>query len=435
MSCNDYASNCNDPCGRIDELLEAANALVNYRDIIEKWLHGSQNDIVQIGGQDVKTLLGLIADIKQLIGVLPDGKTIILNDTRKVLSVLLAADGGIKVKPEGGLYVNINTDSGLKIDEDGKISIDFSLMPTDRFEELMKQIRVPIWLTSNKNFYVNGATGSDTLDDGRGESEEKPFKTIQACVNYVTDNYNVSRYVAYINVKNTVEYNELITLPDFSRTTGKIVVCGKEGSPFTIKYEGFGGFVVNCLNGNWSVSYANIYGKMKNNTEAISQQHLYCIVCNGGLLELDEINIDFEYSDSLLTKGAFIRAIFCGKSDVTIYNCYISLSKKNNLVQLYPFVSANGGNINFPDTNKSTSYSTTLSGNVYSIVSAIFTGKVTCNANAQLNKYSFKTQGTFSGKKYLCSTGGSINTNGQGPDYFPGTTPGTVDEATYCWYA
>ena len=109
---------------------------------------------------------------------------------------------GLAITPEGLLSVLIASTSqaglvkpryGLKIGEDGSLDVDFGDMPTDKFEELLKSIRVPIWVERTKKFYVDKSTGSDTLDDGRGESESKPFKTIQACVDYVTSNYNLNK--------------------------------------------------------------------------------------------------------------------------------------------------------------------------------------------------------------------------------------------------
>ena len=130
---------------------------------------------------------------------------------------LVKTGGGLAVDTETGkLYVDfslvpddqmqaivlamVQTGGGLAVDKTGKLYVDFASMPTDKFEAMLKSIRVPIWLTKNKNFYVNGASGSDTLDAGRGESTGKPFKTIQACVDYVCENYNIGPYNMVINV-------------------------------------------------------------------------------------------------------------------------------------------------------------------------------------------------------------------------------------------
>ena len=78
----------------------------------------------------------------------------------------------IASETEAGI-VKVTGDDGITINGAGEIAVDFSQMPTDKFEDLLKSIRVPIWLTANKSFYVNGETGSDTLDDGRGENHLK----------------------------------------------------------------------------------------------------------------------------------------------------------------------------------------------------------------------------------------------------------------------
>ena len=123
----------------------------------------------------------------------------------------------------------IRQGGGLAVGSDKRIYVDFSLMPTDAFEELLKSIRVPIWLTKNKSFYVNGAAGSDTLDAGRGESVGKPFKTIQACIDYVTSNYNLNSYSIGIRIFPGI-YEEKLKLGDFSRTTGYISLIDHEGN-------------------------------------------------------------------------------------------------------------------------------------------------------------------------------------------------------------
>ena len=73
-------------------------------------------------------------------------------------------------------------------------------------------------------FYVNGATGSDTLDAGRGESASKPFKTIQECLNYVSSNYNLGFYNVDINVS-AGTYSR-IDVVGYQASTGTISIIG-----------------------------------------------------------------------------------------------------------------------------------------------------------------------------------------------------------------
>ena len=52
-------------CGDIAKLLEAAHALVVYRDTIDKWLNGTEVEDVILGGVSVPTLRKLVATIDE----------------------------------------------------------------------------------------------------------------------------------------------------------------------------------------------------------------------------------------------------------------------------------------------------------------------------------------------------------------------------------
>ena len=437
MACNDrYSSNCYDSCDQIEGIFEAASNLIQYRDIIEKWLHGGQNETVQIGGEQVKTLLGLIADIKQLVGVLPDGRTIILDDKKKILSVLLASGGGIKVKAEGGLYVDVEEilvlGGGLAKDEDGKIYVDFSQMPTDKFEALLKQIRVPVWLMANKNFYVNGATGSDTLDDGRGLSAGMPFKTLQACINYVTDNYNVSRYIAYINLA-PGNYPGQFYLPNFSYTTGGIVIQSSSEKA-VLTYDGVATTIVHVLNGNWSLNNVGIKTTIRNNPSS-QINSAYIVTCSDGYCTIDGVNINASYGDSEITNSCEIDVLRSTGGTITINSLDVVSSRNNENAKIYILYASNGGSIKLNDRNTSPSNTLTLSGVADVIAQTVNLGRISCSASGAAYPFTIVDNGITSTTKYRCLGGGVINTFGKGPDFFPGTNPGTAEASTYSWYA
>lgn len=94
--------------------------------------------------------------------------------------------------------VKITGNDGITINGSGEVAVDFSQMPTDKFEDLLKSIRVPIWLTRSKNFYCNAETGVDNEEEGRGESESKPWKTLNYALRQITDNYNFSIYDVFL---------------------------------------------------------------------------------------------------------------------------------------------------------------------------------------------------------------------------------------------
>lgn len=419
MACNDINSNCTDSCEQIDGLFEAASNLVQYRDIIEEWLHGKQNETVQIGGEQVKTLLGLIADIKQLIGVLPDGRTIILDDKRKVLSVLLAEGGGIKVKAEGGLYVDVNDilvlGGGLAKDEDGKIYVDFSQMPTDKFEALLKSIRVPIWLTANKNFYVNGTTGSDTLDEDRGESEGKPFRTLQACVDFICDNYNLSKYNVTIRSKN-IKNDTILKLKSYNATSGIIEIRGIDDESRISSLRLSSSAIYNIVNLSIDGNYA---------THSIC----YLVYVGSGVVNLYNVKLDIrERHSSGKYKDIGIEVYDNGvvnipSSDNDETGIRIDVSQNNS--PNFLLNARDGGKIGvsadisiYGDCNIASSFANSSR---LGLISFVKSAKAYPGRSPVVTSY-----GTVYGKRYNATLNGIISTGRKGAEFFPGTEPGTT---------
>ena len=67
------------------------------------------------------------------------------------------------------------------------------------------------------------------------ESADKPFKTIQACVNYICDTYNLSRYNAYINVSAGTYEEGGLACKTFTASGGQIVIkSADDETPATI---------------------------------------------------------------------------------------------------------------------------------------------------------------------------------------------------------
>lgn len=143
-----------------------------------------------------------------------------------------ASNGGIVVSDSGAAVRVATTTSpgimqvgaGLAVTSQGDVSVDVGSMSSSQIELMKKQLRVQTLLTQNTSFYVDGSLGSDTLDDGRGLSTSKPFKTIQACINYVCSTYNLYVYNATIRIKAGFTYSEYITIPNFSTVLGKLIL-------------------------------------------------------------------------------------------------------------------------------------------------------------------------------------------------------------------
>lgn len=320
-----------------------------------------------------------------------------------------------------------SSDGGLVVDPvTGKVAVDFEQMSPDKFETILKQIRVPIWLDEDKNFYVNGSTGSDTLDEGRGESEAKPFKTIQACVNYVTDNYNVSRFVARIIISPGTYRS--FELPSYSRTTGYCAIVGNKSNTFLESSSTKTETAILADGSYWVVDGLSVKVSSENIT-ASATYPTAIIADNYGYIRLANVSIELLQmtNSGSINRLRGIEAIRFGSIDIregcSVNGSYED-SQPNRMVGL---ISYSGGRISlqYPEDSQSP---LGLFGD-YSVVAAAEGGTIE-RAVPNLGI----VIGTATGKRYQVALGGNISVQGAGEEYFPGTQNGTVESSTFSWY-
>ena len=300
-------------------------------------------------------------------------------------------------------------------------------------------------LEANLDLYVdtNHAAAGDTIIDGRGTSQ-KPFKTIQACVNYVTNKYAVGPYSVVIHI-GTGTYNENVVLPVYSRTTGNIsLVTTTETRDVVIKA---------VLDGN--------------NTRGT------CVYVSGGLWYLTNIEAERTENPTNATYSpscSCFRVVGAG-SELYLRDCSAvqklpsdpSILANSNNYTVSLFMAENGGllditNYNNIPTNihaeKSTttqpSYTYVMQGTRQGIIqlhrtnsSNEVTVEGSCTAflnlrnHSQILKYGSGSElvftGTMTGTRYVLQTGGYSDL-GNSATYFPGDVAGTLDSNTYCYY-
>lgn len=310
---------------------------------------------------------------------------------------------------------------GLSVDENGQIYVDFDSMPTDKFEAMLKSIRVPIWLSAHKNFYVNQATGSDTLDAGRGESESKPFKTIQAAVNYIADNYNLSNYYATIRVAANYNSTSDIVLKSYSTVGGFIIISGPDQDDLSKTVIGRVRLEKSCI-------YA-----LRNLTVKVGNGSSYTagVWAQAGRLDLQNVLVDM--SDSVVSNGALYAIAAESSGLVRIYSTNSLEIKSGCTIKVGPammgttkaLLSANsGGNIQFTadilvDGSADLTYS----------VAAINLGIIRRTLSTFINPGrlpTFTANGTITGSRYRAAANGIIATSSGGPEFFPGSTEGVT---------
>ena len=315
----------------------------------------------------------------------------------------------------------IRQGGGLAVGQDKRIYVDFSLMPTDAFEDLLKSIRVPIWLTKNLTIYV-ATTGSNTLDEGRGLTEDKPFATLRAALDYVSDTYNLSRYNITIKLAAGDYGRSAITLPSYTASTGEIYIQGAASSaPESTKI------------GHVNLNYSNNY-------------HLIDLTCKPA-----DINV--------ATAGVAPSAGFIYLQNTVIDISETTVSNNANLMGISTsltgtaYINAtngdvpNGVKIKVADTFSSPNIIlSSAGGNILAYADVKVEGTATlgsCFASArQLGKIQFLKSASsnpgrapvvkladgasVTGKRYTATLNGIIDIGGGGPDFFPGTVPGTT---------
>lgn len=358
---------------------------------------------------------------------------------------LVQIGDGLAITPQGLLSVLIASTSqaglvkpryGLKIGKDGSLDVDFGDMPTDKFEALLKSIRVPIWVDRTKYFYVNQDTGSDVLDEGRGETESKPFKTIQACVDYVSTNYNVNKWPVGIRVS-AGRYNESLNLGEFSRTTGYIAIISYPDDYAAALVLDENKYIVTATGGYWVLrGFTYELTAQQDETSKIPKTS-GIISSKSSTVVLDGYDILSSYNGEPPEYSRRVRLFTTATGGVISFSATSKARKsinfnKGNATELSVFVSGTGGEIRFLGSNDSQDECTlAVSGDCTNFAGA-YGGKI---IREDATIYKCLIQGTVTGKRYTAISGGSLNTAGGGAEFFPGTEEGSVSAATYSWYA
>lgn len=307
---------------------------------------------------------------------------------------------------------------GLSVDENGQIYVDFDSMPTDKFEAMLKSIRVPIWLTADKYFYVS-PSGSDTLDAGRGESESKPFKTFKAAVQYVADNYNMSDKHAIIRLAEGTYSEGDISLPKFSATTGYIII---EGASQAVRDT----TVIAC---RMQLPFDSVY-IIRHITikQTDSSTHGYAVLTEAGRIDLYDVVLDTTEAvvssgtnSTVRSYGGSIRIWASDTSDLAgLIIKAVSTKSINSFLQ-----AITSGRISF-------AADITIMGDatVVSFVEASSGGYI----GRELSELAHpgrlpivNASDTITGKRYRAYANGIISVNGGGSEFFPGTAAGTAE--------
>lgn len=269
-------------------------------------------------------------------------------------------------------------------------------------------------------FYVNQTTGSDVLDDGRGESADKPFATLQAAINYVAANYNLNTYDATIHIDEGYSSTSDIELQSFSTVSGSITITGPDQDH--PEYVSIGHVVLNA-----SSSYM-----LKDLTVKPSNANSFWqgVYATNGRIDLRNVVIDI--SDTQVSSGS-LYAMYTEKNGVIrVYavnsldiKCGVIIKVSENIVSTsLTMLGSAGGEIQF-------SADIEIQGNaaVTQTVMANNLGLISRTQSVYINPGRLPVvtaTGTITGKRFACSRNGIISVGGGGEEFFPGTIAGTT---------
>ena len=397
------------------------------------------------GKIDKASLPNDLTDLVNIPDATPTTKGIVKASTTK------AADNAVKSDANGSLdgwkdaisSAVANPSAGLVKNSDGTLGVDFDQMPTDKFEALLASLKMLIPLDANLNLYVdtNNAAAGDSIIDGRG-TQQKPFKTIQACVNYVTGKYALGPYKVTIYI-GAGTYDENITLPDYSRTTGNITLIPVSDQrdvkiKSVLNSAGERGTCVLASGGVWNI-YNIEAERTENPITSTYSPLLTCFESYGSGTELylrgcsavqklpDDASImanSNSYSVVLLCAdmGALLDIsnssietnISAEKSATKPANTYVLLGRRQSTIQFH---------------RTTTSPVINVDGSCNIFLSLSNQTQILHFGNGSNLSFS----GSMTGTRYEFTKGGHSDMDAAA-DYFPGDVAGTVESNTYCYY-
>jgi|GEM_PF-3648781 len=334
----------------------------------------------------------------------------------------LKLDLGKGLKVDNGLLaLAIASGSAIILNGKGEVDIDFGQMPTDKFDAMLKSLRLPKWLTSAKTWHVNGATGSDNND---GETAATAFKTIQKALNNISENYNIGNYNCTVQVA-AGSYAKLV-LPKLNTGTGIVTIQGA--------------------------------GKDQTSIDVATSGSAYGIegATNAGTWVIRQLSVNLTLSGAASVRGLYARA----GAAMHLYDVAVNCARPaGSTAAVYMGWADQGGAISFYDNvelkntrgDNSAGVAVALYGREFNLflASGLTENSVVLAINGQYTRVVDITDGgrflrnpigtptvggTATGQRYYVRAGAICNTQGGGPEFFPGDTAGTADTAHFGVY-
>ena len=261
------------------------------------------------------------------------------------------------------------------------------------------------------------------MDDGRGESAAKPFKTIVAAAQYVANNYNMGAYTATIHVAEGYDGYSTLRLPLYNATTGRICIKGESSD--------YAGVKVGTILLEYAVSYdiVNITARVM----TISSGTVGAIQVTAGVLTLYNVCCDMKSANQSSGSGRIFCLYAATNGMIRIWataaDSYtpgvtfdIDGAEIQGILHTTTF-----GQIQFTADLTYKGAGSVVSANAYVTMVGVLLRSVSSLAvPGRLPVVVMEEGASVTGSRYQVQQNGILNTGGGGVDFLPGTTAGTT---------
>ena len=284
----------------------------------------------------------------------------------------------------------------------------------------------PVFLTGDRNFYVNGVTGLDTYDGTTATvtGGHGPFKTLQKAADQVPQ-YNLNGHDIYVNVADatyaSVTHRKI-------NGSGRVIWIGNTALPVNCLCSGSNksAMILNDLGGEVQVTGFKLEASGSGGGDAICGINAY-----GATTALRLGNIEFGNcvgAQMSIQKDALVTNLAGGDTWKISGSCFGNQYEPGCFLFCYvggTFINASAGgpNITIPVAVAYGGYGGVPGSFVHSV----------SNSFVQLVYASMTGAGVagVTGKRYTADYNSAISTGAGGASYYPGNQPGTAVNGGY----
>ena len=386
-----------------------------------------------------------------------------------IVNNLIKDKGGLAVDNNKNIYVSLKSGGGIKLNNNGQLYVDFSLdsgasaeaqaAANAMKEQILSTLGMQIPLTGNMTFYVNKdhASATNTWRSNQGVidktvgTQNKPFKSIGAAISCATEGYAIGAYHITIVITKSLDagYNETISLPQFTHTTGYIllksadtsspsnyaVITNKETSDHA---ERINSGLCYCSGSGWHIQQIGFDQICRDPNNGIDNFPCLINSNDAGSVDVYACTFKSEYIGDAPSNGRIYMRLFSTYNGSNIsfnqvegFQTTINVTKGNS-TNCTVFFAERQGQIFFNPANAGEATDTwhfiNLTGTSSEVFAAALHSNILCNGGA---RYWMGFSGNIAGKKCSVYTGSSVTIQNVGENI--GDVAGTCDTARFCF--